>query len=303
MTLPLADMRAALRGAEADLPEAPAHWGAVWAHSLHGMAYHFHVLVRNRGYPNFAPHRSLGVGRELLLNARRLALRPFLALAARRRLRRLRRSGAVFHLVLLQLAHDSSMLHHSRFRSVAEFARHCLEGFAAGAPRHHRLVFKTHPFDDGREAIEAPVRAEARRLGIADRVTLIHGGKLGALLDRARSVVTVNSTGGQQALWRGLPVSLHGEAVYDKPEFVSRQPLAEFFAAPPRPDLAAYRDFRRFLIHTSQVRGGFYTAEGRASALRSVVDLMLADADPYERLLTSIGAGAQRDRLRLAAGE
>ena len=46
----------------------------------------------------------------------------------------------------------------------------------------------------------------------------------------------MNSTAGQQALWRGLPLRAFGAAVYAKPEFVSSQPLEAFFAAPDRPE-------------------------------------------------------------------
>jgi capsular polysaccharide export protein len=72
-------------------------------------------------------------------------------------------------------------------------------------------------------------------------VHFVRGGKLAPLLDSASSAVTVNSTSAQQALWRGLPLKCFGAAVYDKPEFVSEQPLAEFFRSPKPPDSAAYR--------------------------------------------------------------
>ena len=116
----------------------------------------------------------------------------------------------------------------------------------------------------------------------------IRGGKLAGLLNHARSAVTVNSTAAQQVLWRGMPLRVFGAAVYDKPEFVSSQPL---------PDLRAYRDYRRFLLETSQVPGGFYSAAGRRQLLRQVVDLILAPEDPYEALIA--GRAAPRQHLRL----
>ena len=125
----------------------------------------------------------------------------------------------------------------------------------------------------------------------------VRGGKLAELLNEARSAVTVNSTAGQQALWRGLPLRSFGAAVYAKPEFVSSQPLDEFFAAPERPDTRAYRDYRHFLLETSQVVGGFYSARGRRALLRQVVDMMLSPDDPYEAL--TAGTAAPRQQLRL----
>ena len=109
--------------------------------------------------------------------------------------------------------------------------------------------------------------------------------------------MTVNSTAAQQVLWRGLPLKIFGRAVYGKPEFVSSQPIAEFFARPSRPDSRAYRDFRRYLLETSQVPGGFYSKRGRRALLRQVVDMMLAAEDPYDAL--TLGTATPRQQLRL----
>jgi len=126
---------------------------------------------------------------------------------------------------------------------------------------------------------------KARAAGIADRVHYLRGGKLAQILNEAVTAVTVNSTAGQQALWRGIPLKSFGTAVYNKPEFISDQPLPAFFADPDRPDAQAYRDYREFLLETSQVPGGFYSASGRRQLLRQVIDMMLADAGPYDAIL------------------
>jgi capsular polysaccharide export protein len=182
---------------------------------------------------------------------------------------------------------------------MEDFLATVIEGFALGAPPHHRLVFKAHPLEDGRAPVCDTIRRLAARHGVDARVDYVPGGKLARLLAEARSAVTVNSTAAQQALWRGLPVKCFGEAVYAKPEFVSDQPLAEFFAQPRRPDARAYRDYRRFLLETSQVPGGYYSARGRRAALRHVVDMMLAAEDPYDALRS--GRAAPRQQLRLVA--
>ena len=126
----------------------------------------------------------------------------------------------------------------------------------------------------------------------------MRGGKLAWLLDGARSAVTVNSTSGQQVLWRGLPLKAFGRAVYGKPEFTSSQPLAEFFRTPGRPDTDAYREYRRFLLETSQVPGGYYSRRGRRHLLGQVVEMILADHDPYDALAT--GKAAPRQQLRIS---
>ena len=67
--------------------------------------------------------------------------------------------------------------------------------------------------------------------------------------------------------------------------------------APARPDTRAYRDYRHFLLETSQVVGGFYSSQGLRALLRQVVDLMLSPEDPYQALTS--GKAAPRQQLRL----
>lgn len=299
MDLSVEEMRAALARAETDQPEAPARWGDMRQHVFYGALYHFCVLALNRGYPGFRPHRGLGVGQEFALHLKRFAASPFLAAERALASARVAWSGRPYHLVLLQLAHDASLLSHGGGTGMEGFLAEVIRGFAEGAPPHHLLVFKAHPLEDGRAPLRATIRRLAAARGIAGRVRYVPGGKLARLLSEARSAVTVNSTAAQQALWRGLPVKCFGRAVYAKPEFVSAQPMAEFFAAPERPDSRAYRDYRRFLLETSQVPGGFYALRGRRAALRQVVDMMLAAEDPYDALQS--GKAAPRQQLRVVA--
>lgn len=293
MSLDLATIRRAVRRAPQPDPDPPSHWGDLRHHVLHGALYHFFVLALNRAYPNYASHRALGVAGEFRLYLRRLLLMPLHRVERMIATRRVLRGGFPCHIVLLQLEHDASFRFHSPFASITEFIDLCLTGFAAGAPGDHHLVFKAHPLDDGRAPVARRIRETARRLGLADRVHFVRGGKLAALLDRARSAVTVNSTAGQQALWRGLPLLAFGSAIYLKPGLVSRQPIADFFRKPDRPDLAAYRDFRVFLLETSQLPGGFYSRRGRRQLLRHLPARMFAEADPYEPVLRAGAASAQ----------
>ena len=158
-------------------------------------------------------------------------------------------------------------------------------------------MIKAHPLEDGRAPIRATLRRLIRLHGLQGRVHYLRGGKLARLLDEARSAVTVNSTAAQQVLWRGIPLRTFGQAVYAKPQFVSTKPLRDFFAGAERPDRSAYADYRRFLLETSQIAGGFYSSRGRRQVLRQVVDMMLAPDDPYDAL--SRGTAAPRQQLRL----
>ena len=295
MRLSLDDMRATIRLRRAEIRRPPATWGDMRQHKFYGALYHFLVLVANRRFPGYRSHRDVGVPREFALNLRRFLLTPANALARIVEARIVRRGGFPYVLVLMQLEHDASFRAHSDFTRMAEFTDLVLTEFAHAAPRHHRLVFKAHPLEDGRGGVRAAIAARAQALGIAKRVHYVRGGKLARLLAEARAAVTVNSTSAQQALWRGLPVRALGRAVYDKPGLVSRQPLAEFFRHPERPDHRAYSLYRDFLLESSQIPGGFYAARSRAHSLRLVVDMMLAPEDPYD----AVAAGRNQYRRQM----
>ncbi|MDJ0628577.1 MAG: capsular biosynthesis protein [Rhodobacter sp.] len=297
MTLKVAQMQKTLAKAELDMPEPPAHWGDMRQHVFYGAVYHGLLMLANRGYRNFQPHRAMTVAQEFRLYIKRLLLMPWLWADRVIATWRVKYGGFPYHLALLQLEHDSSFQEHSPFATMTEFLATVIDGFATGAPTHHHLVFKAHPLEDGRVPLRREIRRLARDHGVAARVHYVRGGKLAQLLDHARSAVTVNSTAAQQVLWRGLPLKVFGDAVYAKPEFVSTQQLPEFFARPSRPDSRAYRDYRHFLLETSQLAGGFYSSRGRRQLLRQVVDMMLAPEDPYEALQK--GTAAPRQQLRL----
>ncbi|MGH1354420.1 MAG: capsule biosynthesis protein [Thalassovita sp.] len=297
MSMAVEDMRKTLATSDLDTPVPPASWGDMRQHVFYGALYHWFVMFRNGDYPQFRTHRDLSVSREFSLYLKRLLLMPVLWAERSLAEHRIRNGGFPYHLVLLQLEHDSAFRMHSPFEKMTEFMDMVLRGFAEGAPRHHHIVFKAHPLENGQLPLARHIREIAGKLGIAERVHFVRGGKLAQLLNDARSAVTVNSTAAQQVLWRGIPLKAFGAAVYDKPEFVSTQPLPDFFARAHRPDLSAYRDYRRYLLETSQVPGGFYSSRGRRQLLRQVVDMMLADDDPYDAL--EQGTAAPRQQLRL----
>ncbi len=297
MEMSVAEMQIALAQSNMEAPLPPGHWGDMRQHVFYGALYHWFVMFRNAEYQNFKPHRAATVAKEFRLYLQRLLLMPVHTIDRIQATFRIRNGGFPYHLALLQLEHDSSFQEHSPFTSMTEFLELVIEGFAKGAPGHHHLVIKAHPLEDGRAPIRRTIRTLMRTHGLQGRVHYVRGGKLAQLLNDARSAVTVNSTAAQQVLWRGIPLKVFGRAVFAKPEFVSDQPLAEFFAGASRPDNRAYKDYRRYLLETSQLPGGFYSARGRRQLLRQVVDMMLSAEDPYDALAS--GTAAPRQQLRL----
>jgi capsular polysaccharide export protein len=258
MEMTLADMQEALKHSDLEMPMPPSHWGDTRHHVFYGALYHWFVMFANRRYPNFRPHRSITVTQEFQLYLKRLVMMPIHRWQRLITTARITQGGFPYHLVLLQLEHDASFQQHSPFSSMAEFLDLTVANFAKHAPRHHHLVFKAHPLEDGRAAIKSTLARLAKTYDIENRIHFVRGGKLARLLDEARSAITVNSTAGQQVLWRGIPLKAFGTAVYGKPEFVSDLSLAEFFKSPNRPDGRAYRDYRRYLLETSQILWVFW---------------------------------------------
>ncbi len=284
---------------EARLPDdpvqelPPTNWGELNAHVFHGLRYHWLNQFMNWRYPHTLRSSPRTAWQEWRGTYGRAVMIPFLAARRRLRKRRLYREGRPYHLVLLQLRWDASIQRYSPYSGMAELVADCVRAFAEGAPAEDLLVFKTHPLEDGLEGLPRVARAAADAAGLdRDRIRFIDGGKLGKILDPAKSVVTVNSTAGQQALWRRKPVKTLGDAVYAKPGLVSQQSLAAFFADPAPGDAELYRRFRRLMLATSQLRGGFYTRSGRRMALDAALRAMLAPEDPYAPFLK---AGASAD--------
>ena len=297
MDMSVADMTKALEMSDLDVPQPPARWGDMKSHVFYGALYHWFVMFRNGDYKNFRRHRELPVSTETMLYTRRLLLMPYSAIERMLATARIKYGGFPYHLVLLQLEHDSSFQMHSPFTRMEEFLRVVIEGFAEGAPRHHHLVFKAHPLENGRSNVRRILKRLAGQYGLKGRLHYVRGGKLARLLDHAKTAVTVNSTAAQQVLWRGIPLKVFGKAVYAKPEFVATQTLSDFFGQPLRPDSKAYRDYRQYLLETSQIPGGFYSSAGRRALLRQVVDMILDDDDPYDALKS--GKASPRQPLRI----
>lgn len=297
MSMPISKMRSALKKIDNEQPEAPARWGELRNHMLYGAWYHFHVLFRNGTYPNYKTHRAASIRQEFSSHAKRLFMMPWRSFKRAYDTSRIIKSGYVYHLAMLQLGHDASIVDHSPYKDMEGFMRDVVQAFALKAPGHHHLIFKAHPLEDYRVEVDKIAFRLAKEFGLKGRVHFLNGGKLAELLGIVRSVVTVNSTAGQQALRRGLPVKTMGESVYSKPELTSSQSLASFFKNPHTPDLPAYLDYRRYLLATSQITGGFYSKKSRVRLIRQSVDMVLAQHDPYQLLSQSEAAPMQQIKL------
>lgn len=294
------EMRSVTAATQVQTAEAPPIAADVPQHRLYAAFYHFVQMIARRRYTGYVSHREISVGRESWLNLVRAAGWPLRQVQTLWRGRRIRRGGFPYMLVLMQLEHDSSFRVHSEYSNMGEFTDEVIDAFHRAAPGHHQLVFKAHPLEDDRTNVHGRIMDRARARGMSARIHYMPGGDLGALIDGARGVITVNSTGAQQALLRGIPVKAMGRSVYDLPGLASSQALDAFIARPQTPDPARYRLYRNYLLATSQIPGGYYSAPSRALALRRLTDLMLAAQDPYELAARNSAAHRQQVIANLA---
>jgi capsular polysaccharide export protein len=298
MGLDVPVMQAALEPTvDLDLPDTPATWGDMRQHMFWGALYHGFVALGFRTYRNFRPHRALTVGQEFLLYLQRFLLMPVHRLERRLATSRIRNGGFPYHLAILQLEHDASFRDHSPFSSMTDFLAMVMDGFARGAPQHHHLVFKAHPLEDGR----VPLAGEIRRLAAAAWTEGPRAFRPRRQTGRAAERCAIGGYGqldrrpaGAVAWTAAAQLRCGGLC---QARIRVRAAAGRVLCCPERPDTRAYRDYRHFLLETSQVVGGFYSARGRRALLRQVADMMLSADDPYAAL--QCGSAAPRQQLRV----
>lgn len=159
-----------------------------------------------------------------------------------------------FFLVPLQLEHDVQIQINSPYSKVDEMIDEVADSFEAYAAPEDRLIFKIHPLDRGYKTFKKKFATIQERIG-KDRVFLVDRVPLSVLLDRAKGVITVNSTVGLTALRHLTPVKTLGKAFYDVKGLTFSGKLDEFWKNHQRPKSEDVRQFINMLEMTVQGRG------------------------------------------------
>ena len=185
-------------------------------------------------------------------------------------IRQLVAAGTPYFVVVMQMQGDYQVRRSSPYRRLHDCIDQIIESFGRHAPAGSRLVFKMHPLENGIENWPAVIRARSVAGGCGDRVDVIDGGDLSALLHDCRGVVTLNSTAGLTALIEGVPVKTLGIAVYDMPRVTFQGPLDAFWHEARPPERRTVKALVELLAATIQVKGNFFTPAGRAAAAAEV---------------------------------
>ncbi|WP_421990658.1 capsule biosynthesis protein [Roseococcus sp.] len=179
---------------------------------------------------------------------------------------------APFFLFAMQMENDYSIRAYSPYPDMDTALREAVRSFARHAPPDAHLAVKVHPLDPGMKRWPSRLARMARQAGISGRVHLVDAIPLDPLILRAAGVVTVNSTAGIRALQLGKPVIAMGDALYRVPDLTHEKGLDSFWTEARLPDVALTDAFLRAIAHYLHVRGGFYSADGIAAAVKATAE-------------------------------
>jgi len=181
----------------------------------------------------------------------------------------------------LQLPGDYQILRHAPGGDLFALVEATIASFAASAPIAAHLLFKVHPLDNGLSGWAERIARTAEAHGVAERVGLVDGGSLDAMIARSAGVVTVNSTVGTATLLAGKPLIVLGNAVFDVPGLAHEGSLADFWRTPTPPDPDLAEAFFRLLADRIQVRGGFVGGEAIEAGAVAVADRLVAPEEAF----------------------
>ncbi|MCV0425267.1 MAG: capsular biosynthesis protein [Roseibium sp.] len=183
-----------------------------------------------------------------------------------------------YYVFPLQLQSDYQLRYNSQYDHIADASEEVIASFKKNAPSAARLVFKVHPLDNGMEPWSRILSKIAKKHGVKKRVLLVDGGNLQQLLKNASGALTINSTTGLHALRVGCPTKVLGIALYDIDGLTCQRSLDEFWREGTPPDQELLDALERLLAASIQVKGCFYTSEGRHAAAEEMAERIISDS-------------------------
>jgi capsular polysaccharide export protein len=256
-----------------------------WRRAVHDVLYHLAGVVNPVLFPHYQTHAPYPAPLEYAGYLQRFARLRLIREREVKRAQAIMASGVSYYVLPLQLNSDAQIRDHSRFEDMEEVMDHVVASFARYAPSGSHLVVKNHPLDPGLVNHGRALQAMARDYDVVGRVDYLEEGDLVGLLRHARGCVTVNSTSGILALEQGTPTMTLSDPIYNLPGLTFQGALDAFWQGGVPPDPAFFGCFRRAVIHTTQINGGFYCPAGIRLAVENSVRVLTADRSPLEALL------------------
>ena len=163
-----------------------------------------------------------------------------------------------YYFVPLQHDGDAQITHHSCFGENTEFIINVLRSFCDHAPGDSCLVFRQHPHSRGGPGHSVFINSLARELGIANRVLHLCEGDTPLLAQHSAGVVLINSTVGLQALERGAPLMVLGDALYNQPGLCFGGHVDQFWQQAHKPVFGETEHFLVQIKNLTQVPASLY---------------------------------------------
>ena len=253
---------------------------------IHAVLYNVASMVNLSFFPGFQAHSRCGSPLEYAAGyLKRAALKPGHERRDLTVITNLIASQIPYYFFPLQLASDAQIRDHSNFEGMIDALEFVMESFARHAPSGSHLVVKNHPIDVRLTSYSHDIRRFEQKYGIAGRVAYLETGDLEQLVQNARGTITINSTAGGMALQHNCPIITLSDPIYNVPGLTFQGSLDQFWqgASPPDPEL--FQDFKKVVIHATQINGGFYCDKGIALAVKNSVASLTGERSPLDELL------------------
>jgi len=189
-------------------------------------------------------------------------------------------------LVPLQVSSDSQIQQAARGWTAHSLVDACLNALITAEP-HQKIVFKLHPLERNNFRIARHIRRTAKKKGIgAERVQILHSGRIGELTAASSGMIVINSTSAFSALHQRVPLLVLGAAMYRHDEIVtvaeSEQDIKDFFKLRHSKSSEAILEFFHALKSNCLIPGDFYTAKGRKAAIAHIIRKIEAFSEAIE---------------------
>lgn len=230
-----------------------------WLMVLSAIMYYIFKVVFHHCYPHYQHHRNTTTKTELLSWIKSGFRRRKNAWVEPSRFQRFLENKCKQYFVFpLQVHNDSQILVHSELKNMEQYIHLVIQDFSLHSNKSHHLVIKHHPMDRGYRHYAVLIKDLATQYGCVDRVHYFCDIHLPSLLKHSLGVVTVNSTTGLQAFYRGVPVKALGLAIYNVNGLSYQNSLSSFWTDRSNLDENHYAQFRTKLILDTQLNGAFY---------------------------------------------
>jgi capsular polysaccharide export protein len=256
--------------------------------AMHDVVYQASGVLNRLFFSKYRSHQNMSAAVEYAGYLQRSRLLKRVAPANTRLIENLVAQRTPYFFVPLQLNCDSQVRDHERFHIMQLMLKHVLHSFAQHAPADTKLVIKNHPLDTGWEHYDRVVLNLEHQFGLKDRVLYVETGDLTTLLKHAKGTITLNSTVGYVALEQGCPTLCLGDPQYNLPGLTDQQDLAQFWGMPLAPEAELFQSFKRVVVHSTQVYGGFYCPPSIAQAVQGSCERLAAELSPLQQLLSVV---------------